>query len=102
MIEFSDDVDPASRDERVVLRVTFSVEVQRRLVEAECKGPAFRMWLTPEEYRRAEFADWTAYPLQDGRIAVWRPQADLDKLQAAGEMKLWAAIRARLLADDVE
>jgi hypothetical protein len=102
MSEFSDDVCPTNREaEAAVIRLELTIDEQRKWVSAEAGGPVFRMWITREEFERGSFADWTAYELRDGRLAIWRPEADLLKLKKAGEFRLLKAIEERRLPDDV-
>jgi hypothetical protein len=98
-LEFHDDVDPSNREQTIVLH--FTVPEQRKMVEAEAGEPCFRMWVSRQEFERGSFADWTHYELSDGRIAIWRRESDLDKLQAGGEINMWRAITERRITDDV-
>lgn len=96
------DVDPSQRD--ITIEIHLTVAEQRRLVEAEAKEPCFRMWLSRGEFVTSSFADWTAYTLRDGRVAIWRKQSEADRLLAGdGDQKaLWHAIMERKIDDTVE
>lgn len=98
-LEFSDDVCPTQREPRAAVTIELSVAEQRKIVEAEVKGPAFRMWLTPAEYEKIkDFTDWTMYPLRDGRVAVWR---SLASVKAITHTKLYLHIMSRKLDDNI-
>lgn len=82
----------------IQIELKLTVAEQRAWVEADCGVPCFRMWLSKAEYVKAgEFADWTAWILSDGRIAVWRKWSDLDNTSP----EVWVAIMERMLDDSV-
>lgn len=100
--EFSDDVDPISRNEEVqIVVITLGPAEVRKIVEHELGEPAFRIWLSPEELAEMDQAgikpDWTAHQLKDGRVAIWRPVSWLKKCDPV----LHAKLVSRTLADIV-
>lgn len=81
----------------IQIELKLTVAEQRAWVEKDCGEPCFRMWLSKAEYVKAgEFADWTAWILSDGRIAVWRKKSDLYKAPSV----IQAAIMRRIISDD--
>lgn len=83
--------------------VVLNVAEQRLLVEREAKEPCFRMWLWNNEYEKGKFADWTVYPLADGkRMAIWRKESDMVVLRTAGNQSVIKMIEQRRLHDHEE
>lgn len=76
------------------------VATQRKLMESRAGGPVFRIWITKEEFIRANFADWICYELSDGRLALWRKYEDAKKLRGM-DLPVYNALMERRLADDV-
>lgn len=87
------------------IQITLTVADQRKLVEADVGEPCVRIWLTDEEFAKVSFADWTAYPLQPGLVAIWRKRSDIDVLLASTDMDskaLGIELEARVLVDVAE
>lgn len=119
-IDFGDDVDPAQRetaltfpnrplidnkvrvfDGPVRVEIPLTVAEQRAIVEADVGEPVIRMWLSADEWERVkDLVDWTAHPLSDGRIGIWRKRADLDAIMSKN-VQLWSNICERIIEDDV-
>lgn len=84
----------------VMADMKLSVADQRKVIENQYGAPCFRMWLHPAEAASKVYeGDWTAHPLPNGRVAVWRREHDVELLIGAGEHKLAAAINERRMSD---
>jgi hypothetical protein len=86
----------------VAVTITLTVADMRKIAEHELQGAAFRLWITPAEYAggKAGAPDWTYHQLSDGRWAMWRRLADLNKLRR-DDKRLYHSLRSRMIEDDV-
>lgn len=89
----------------VAVNITLTVADMRKIAEHELQGAAFRLWITPAEHAggKAGAPDWTYHQLSDGRWAMWRKLADLNKLRRGKcqNKPLYDSIRRRMIEDDV-
>lgn len=87
--------------QEVEFKIQLTVPEHRAIIEAQVGEPVFRMWMAAAEWERVkDTVDWTAVPLSDGRIAVWRKRSDLDDILTKNT-RLWSSICERIIEDDV-
>lgn len=87
--------------QEVEFKIQLTVPEHRAVIEAQVGEPVFRMWMAAAEWERIkDTVDWTAVPLSDGRIAVWRKRSDLDDILTKNT-RLWSSICERIIEDDV-